>query len=75
MVKVMKLSELLNEKYDKDHTCLTPGTIYHIDIHSDKVEIVLNLPDDVNEITEVSSDNLESEIHYALEKIISNYFF
>ena len=75
MVKIMKLSELLSEKYDKDHTCLTPGTIYHIDIHSDKIEIKLDLPDDVNELDNEKSIDLESDLHYAIEKVLAKFYF
>lgn len=72
----MKLKEiLLNEKYDKNHKCKTPGTIYKTKIHSDHISIRLNLPDNIKEIKASQTEDLEADIHYALEKVIAKYFF
>jgi hypothetical protein len=71
----MKYTELLTEKYDKKHKCLTPGTIYNIEIHSDNIKIDLSLPDNVNEISKKQSADLESDLHYAIEKVLASYFF
>lgn len=71
----MKLQELLTEKYDKKHKCLTPGTIYKTKIHSDHISIRLNFPDKIKDISANESEDLESDIHYALEKVIAKYYF
>jgi hypothetical protein len=71
----MKLKELLIEKYDKKHKCLTPGTIYKTKIHSDHISIRLNLPEKVKEISKEDSEDLEADIHYALEKVLAKYYF
>lgn len=71
----MIIKELLTEKYDKDHKCLTPGTIYKINLHDDHVSIRLNFPDDVKEVDESKMEDLESELHYAIEKVIAKYYF
>jgi len=73
----MKLNELLNEKYDKEHTCLTPGTMYHIKINDEdkEIKIKLNLPDSVKELSEKDSVDIESSLHYAIEKVLAKYYF
>lgn len=71
----MKIKELLIEKYNKKHKCLTPGTIYKIKIHSDNVSIKLDLPDNVNTLSKMDSEDLESDLHYAIEKVLAKYFF
>ncbi len=71
----MIINELLNEKYEKNHKCLTPGTIYTIELHNNHVDIRLDLPDDINEVKENKMEDLESELHYAIEKVIAKYYF
>jgi hypothetical protein len=70
----MKLVELF-EKYDKKHKCLTPGTIYKTKIHSDHISIRLNLPDKIKEIKASQTEDLESDLHYAIEKVLAKYYF
>lgn len=70
----MKIKELM-EKYDKNHKCLTPGTIYKIKIHSDNISIKLDLPKTVNELSESQSEDMESDLHYAIEKVLAKYLF
>lgn len=50
-------------------------TIYKIKIYDDHVSIRLNLPKSVNTIDEEQAEDLESELHYAIEKVISKYYF
>jgi hypothetical protein len=63
------------ELYDKNHKCQTPGTIYKIKIHGDHIDIRLNLPDNVKEVSEQQSEDLESDLHYAIEKVLAKYYF
>lgn len=71
----MKLKEILSEKYDKEHKCKTPGTIYKIKIHQDNVSIKLDLPKNIKEVSEKQSEDLESDLHYAIEKVLAKYYF
>ena len=70
----MKLIELF-EKYDKKHKCKTPGTIYKTKIHSDHILIRLNLPKNVKELAEDKTEDLESDLHYAIENVLAKYYF
>lgn len=70
----MKITELF-EKYDKKHKCKTPGTIYKTKIHSDHISIRLNLPDTVAEIPANKTEDLEADLHYAIENVLAKYYF
>lgn len=70
----MKVFEIL-EGYDKDHKCKTPGAIYSTSIHGRKITTKVNLPSKIDfDLTEKESDDLEAEIHYALEKVLKKFF-
>lgn len=71
----MKLKEILEEGYKKDHKCKTPGAIYKTKVHSDRVSIKVDLPDDINQISSEESEDLEAELHYAIEKVLAKYYF
>ena len=67
------LLSILKEKYAKSHKCLTPGTIYGTEIHKNIIKTKIKLPMKLNLSTSESID-LESEIHYAIEKVLAKYF-
>jgi len=69
----MRLSQLLAEKYDKNHKCLTPDAIYSTKIHDNKITVSIKLPKDI-EIPEDDTDDLESDLHYAIEKVLAKLF-
>lgn len=71
----MLLHDILLEKYKKNHKCKTPGTIYKIKIHSKSISIKLDLPDDVKDLTETDSEDMEADLHYAIEKVLAKYLF
>jgi hypothetical protein len=70
----MLLSELL-EGYDKNHKCQTPGTIYKTSFHDDHIKIRLNLPKSVKDVEIKDYDDLEADLHYAIEKVLKKYYF
>jgi len=70
----MLLSELL-EGYDKNHKCQTPGTIYKTSFHDDHINIKLNLPKSVKDVKIKDYDDLEADLHYAIEKVLKKYYF
>lgn len=65
----------LYEGYDKKHKCLTPGTIYKTSFHNDHIKIRLDLPKKVQDVEIENYDDLEADLHYAIEKVLSKYFF
>jgi hypothetical protein len=68
----MLLKNLI-EKYDKDHTCLTPNAIYSTTIHDNEVTTKVKLPKDII-IPEKDVEDLESDLHYAIEKVLKKFF-
>lgn len=68
----MLLKNLI-EKYDQDHECKTPGAIYKITIHDDKISATIKLPKEVS-IPSKDAANLESSLHYAIEKVLAKFF-
>ena len=70
----MLLQELL-EGYDKNHKCQTPGTIYKTSFHDDHIKIKLNLPKSVQDVKIDNYDDLEADLHYAIEKVLKKYYF
>ena len=69
----MKLKDVLVEKYDKKHKCLTPGAIYSTEIHDKLIEITIKLPKKLDMLEDESLD-LESDLHYAVEKVLAKFF-
>lgn len=69
----MRLFEVLDKKYDKDHVCKTPGAIYSTEFHGRNITINIKLPKDI-EIPDEDLDDLEVAGHYALEKVLAKYF-
>ena len=70
----MLVSEIL-EGYEKNHKCLTPGTIYKISFHDDHIKIRLNLPETAQDIEIKNYEDLEADLHYAVEKVLAKYYF
>jgi hypothetical protein len=64
---------LLSEKYDKDHKCKTPGAIYSTEFHSNSITVKVKLPKSIN-IPDDESEDLESDLHYAIEKVLAKFF-
>jgi len=69
----MKLNEIINEKYDRHHKCKTPGAIYTTQIHSNKITTKVKLPMDLD-LSKSESVDLEADLHYAIEKVLSRFF-
>jgi len=57
----------------EERECLTPGAIYDMDIRPDVVGVKVQLPMSID-ITEEEAEELEEEMHDALEAILSKYF-
>lgn len=70
----MLIRELI-EGYKKDHECLTPGTIYKTSFHDDHITIRLDLPKKVQDVEIKNYDDLEADLHYAVEKVLKKYYF
>ena len=68
----MRLKDI-KEGYKKDHECKTPDAIYSTDITADKVTSSVKLPFDLS-LSKSEAEDLEAELHYALEKVLSKYF-
>ena len=68
----MKLIDL-NEKYDLDHKCKTPDAIYSITLKNKSVNIKVEMPDGIK-IPDDKMENLESDLHYAVEKVLAKFF-
>jgi len=70
----MKIGALIEKKeYDKDHVCKTPGAVYSTKIHDDGLSIHVKLPKGIN-IPEDDGQELEVDLHYALEKVLHRLF-
>lgn len=68
------LKEIL-EGYDKKHKCLTPGTIYSIKFHKNNINIKLELPKSTEDVVIDNYEDLEADLHYAIEKVLKKYYF
>jgi hypothetical protein len=69
----MKIFEVLTEAYNKKHKCKTPGANYSTSIKSNSVEVKVKLPMKLN-LTKKESIDLESDLHYAVEQVLSKFF-
>lgn len=69
----MLLNTLITEKYKKNHKCQTPGAVYDTEVHSRSIKIEVNLPKGVV-IPDDSAADLETKLHYAIEKVLSDFF-
>lgn len=74
MVPTMLIKELV-EGYEKKHKCLTPDTIYKISFHDDHIKIKLDLPEKAQKVKIKDYDDVEADLHYAIEKVLSKYYF
>lgn len=70
----MQVQDLF-EGYKKDHKCKTPGAIYSTDIHGNTITVSVKVPSDI-ELPDKENElnNLEADIHYAIEKVLAKYF-
>lgn len=69
----MRFTQFLNEKYKENHKCKTPNAIYSTNIHTDSIEIKIKLPMKVD-LSKEESEDLESDLHYAIEKELARLF-
>ena len=67
------LLKQLTEKYDKDHICKTPDAIYSTTFHDKSVTTKIKLPKNIT-IPESDMNDVEADLHYAIEKILAKYF-
>jgi len=68
----MRLKDI-KEDYEKDHKCKTPDAKYSSSISGDTVSMSVTLPFDL-ELDKKKSKDLEADLHYAFEKILSKYY-
>lgn len=68
----MKISELF-EGYNPKHKCKTPDAVYSTQISKRKVKMSVKLPVDID-LSEKEADDLEADLHYAFEKVLSPLF-
>jgi hypothetical protein len=72
MAKQMK--EVFHTSNDPEtEPCKTPGSVFHIFVEDNEVGARVNLPFDL-ELEEEEYQELEDDIHDALEEILSKYF-
>ncbi len=70
----MQVQDLF-EGYKKDHKCKTPGAVYSTDIHGNVIKVSVKLPSDIELPSEDKQLNdLEADLHYAIEKVLAKYF-
>lgn len=70
----MFIQELF-EGYEKEHKCLTPNAMYSTKIKDDMVSITVKLPKGIEiDIPEKEMVNLEADLHYAIEKVLAQFF-
>ena len=69
----MRLKDI-KEGYDKDHKCMTPGSEYSSTISKNKVSMSVKLPFDTD-LSKKETEDLEADLHYAFEKVLSKYFW
>ena len=63
----------LTEKYDKNHKCLTPDAIYTTTFHDKSVITKVKFPKGIS-IPEKDMDDVEADLHYAIEKVLAKFF-
>ena len=59
--------------YKKNHSCKTPDAKYSTEIHKKKVVVSVTLPFEID-LTKDKGEKLESDLHYAVEKVLSKLF-
>ncbi len=70
----MFIKELL-EGYDKEHKCLTPGAMYSTEVKEKSVKVKVTLPKGVViDLSRKKNDDLEADLHYAVEKVLAQFF-
>jgi hypothetical protein len=70
----MLIRELL-EGYDKEHKCLTPGAMYSIQVKEKSVGVEVTLPKGITiDQSKKKNDDLEADLHYAIEKVLAQFF-
>jgi len=68
----MRLKDI-KEDYKKDHKCETPDAKYSSSISGNTISMSVTLPFDL-ELDKKKSKDLEADLHYAFEKILSKYY-
>jgi hypothetical protein len=69
----MKLDEL--KDYDEEHKCKTPGAMYATKFHDDSIGIRITLPKGITVPgKEAAVQELEVDLHYAIEKVLARLF-
>jgi len=68
-----QMKEVLHTTNDEDTECKTPDPHFNIFIKDNEVGARVNLPFDL-ELDKEEAEDLEDEIHDALEEILSRYF-
>ena len=70
----MLITDLL-EGYEKNHHCKTPDAIYSTHIEEHKVTTSVKLPKDIKlPESKKELDDLEADLHYAIEKVLAKFF-
>jgi len=69
----MKILEIIGEGYKKDHKCKTPDSIYSSSISKRTVKMSVKTPMDI-ELSKKEANDLESDLHYAIEKVLARLF-
>lgn len=65
----MKINEL--KEYDPKHKCLTPGAVYSTHQDGHKLTLKVKLPKDITlPESEEDAQELEVDLHYAIEKVL-----
>lgn len=68
----MRMSEI-EEGYKKGHKCKTPDAVYSSNISKRKVRMTVKTPFDLD-LTDKQADDLEADLHYAIEKVLASLF-
>ena len=71
--RTMRISEIINEGYKKGRKCKTPDAVYSSTITKRNVKMSVKTPFEL-ELTEKQADDLEADLHYAIEKVLAPLF-
>ena len=63
----------MNKNKKTSSKCLTPGSIFHIDIQPSSVSIKVDLPMKLR-LSKKEAEDLDNRMHDAMEEVLSQYF-
>lgn len=70
---LMRISEIIVEGYKKGRKCKTPDAVYSSKISKRNVKMSVKTPFELD-LTDKEADDLEADLHYAIEKVLAPLF-